>query len=142
MKHRGFSLIELMVGIAIAGILIAIAVPSYQGYLGQGYRSEAMRELIVVVNKQEQYLIENRTYTLDMTELGYGTDPLKSETERFDIDTTAINSITSDFIVSATATSAQLKIDPGCAVISIDYLGNKTAEDKDGNDATSDCWHQ
>lgn len=137
-----FSLIELMVSVAIVGIIAAIATPAYIEYLGQGYRSEAMRELVTVVNLQEQYLIENRTYTTDMKELGFAADPYESENERYNIDATAIADISSDFIVTATATDAQKATDLTCYTISMNYLLQKSATDSEGNDSTDTCWGQ
>ncbi|AWB68535.1 prepilin-type cleavage/methylation domain-containing protein [Saccharobesus litoralis] len=137
---QGFSLIELMVSVAIVGILAAVAVPAYTEYLAQGYRTEAMRELVTVANLQEQYLIENRTYTTDMKELGYSADPYYSENDRYTIDTSAVSSIASDYIITATATTSQLANDPECKTISLNYLLEKSATDSDGNDSTSACW--
>lgn len=139
MIQKGFSLIELMVAMAVLGILAAVAVPAYTEYVGQGYRTEAMRELITVANLQEQYFIENKTYTADMTDLGFSADPYKSENERYEIDTT-INTDGDEFTITATASTAQVSVDYFCASLSITHLLVKSALDKDGNDATSDCW--
>jgi type IV pilus assembly protein PilE len=63
-KARGFSLIELMIAVAILGILIAIAVPSYQGQLRKGRRAEAQAFVSQVAQRQQQYLLDARTYAL------------------------------------------------------------------------------
>ncbi|MGH8807890.1 MAG: type IV pilin protein [Noviherbaspirillum sp.] len=59
---RGFSLIELMVAIAIVGILAAVAVPSYQAYVRRGQTQEATMALAEMRIKMEQYFQDNRRY--------------------------------------------------------------------------------
>lgn len=72
---KGFTLIELMIVVAIIAILSAIAVPNYQNYLVKSRRSAAEQYLMTLANKEEQYLLDNRTYTTDKSALGYASDP-------------------------------------------------------------------
>ena len=59
---RGFTLIELMVTVAIVAILLAVALPSFQNQMRKGHRSEAQSEMMDIANRQEQFLLANRTY--------------------------------------------------------------------------------
>ena len=60
--NRGFTLIEIMVVVAIIGILASIAVPSYTNYVKQGKAAEATANLASLRIQLEQYYQDNRTY--------------------------------------------------------------------------------
>lgn len=60
--HRGFTLIELMVTVAIVAILASIALPSYTEYITRGKLSEATSLLADLRVKLEQYYQDNRSY--------------------------------------------------------------------------------
>ncbi len=72
-SNRGFTLIELMITVAIVGILSSIAYPSYQNYVRQSYRSDAYNGLTSLADQQEVYYLQNRGYAADMATLGAAT---------------------------------------------------------------------
>lgn len=62
-KDLGFTLIELMIVIAVIGVLATIAMPSYNEYIIRSKLSEAFSALSQMSTKLEQFYQDNRTYT-------------------------------------------------------------------------------
>ena len=60
---KGFSLLELMIVVVVAGIIAAIAVPSYQEQSRRSRRSAATAALFDATSRQEQFFLDNKTYT-------------------------------------------------------------------------------
>lgn len=67
----GFSLIELMIVVAIISILVSISVPSLVNYLVQSRRVDGISALLLIMQQQEHYYSENHTYTTSLANLGY-----------------------------------------------------------------------
>ena len=61
-NQSGFTLIELMIVVAIIGILTTIAYPSYTQYVINANRAAAQAEMMDIANRQQQFLLTNRSY--------------------------------------------------------------------------------
>jgi type IV pilus assembly protein PilE len=70
--ERGFTLIELLVVVAVVAILAAIALPSYRQHVVRANRAQAKQFLQDVANRQEQYLLDQRSYTATIGSAGLG----------------------------------------------------------------------
>ncbi|REL37310.1 type IV pilin protein [Thalassotalea euphylliae] len=129
MKSSGFTLIELLIAVAIIGILAGVAYPSYQSYATKSKRTEGQRELLRIASLMEQYYLDNRIYTNDMTKLGQAKDPFETEGGYYKIDAT----VTGDsFILTATAQGSLASADVKCKELKVTDAGKKTP--------SSDCW--
>jgi type IV pilus assembly protein PilE len=61
-RTAGFTLVELMIVVAILAILAAVAMPSYTQYIIRGKRATAQAEMMNIANREEQFLLANRAY--------------------------------------------------------------------------------
>jgi len=71
-RDRGFTLIELVISVSIVGILASMSFGSYQKYYLRTNRSAAQQFMLDVVNRQELYLLDARTYTANIGNNGLG----------------------------------------------------------------------
>lgn len=148
---RGFTLTELLITMMIVGILASIAVPAYTDYITESRRARATQLLAELANRQEQFMLDNKTYARTLTDLGYtsgylGIDdngekqPSSSANIQHAValtpgDATA-SGVTLDWSLAAAPKGVQLKRDTDCATLSLDSLGEKDAT---GTDPDS-CW--
>ena len=73
--QRGFSLIELMIVVAIIAIISAFAYPSYERYVIKTKRSVAHNALLQVADRQQQFFMDNKRFATDITNLGFPANP-------------------------------------------------------------------
>lgn len=61
-SQKGFTLIELLIAVSILGILTAIAVPQYTGYVSSSRKANAINNLRAIYMKQQEYFTNNNTF--------------------------------------------------------------------------------
>lgn len=123
MKHRGFTLIELMVAIAIVGILSAIAYPKYQQYVLRTHRAEASKLLLTAANIQERQLADYGSYTDNLELLGVAANG-STASGRYQLQVILADSIS--FELTASAQGAQ-SADKDCMVFTLDHTGQRNS---------------
>lgn len=142
--QRGFTLIELMVVIAIVGVLVAIAYPSYTDYITRSKRATAKSFLVALADQQEHFFNDNKRYAIDLNELGYGNAFITIDRQGNAIPALAADRIYAAGVVNVTATSylalavpqlAQAINDTDCGNMMLDQAGFKS-----NSGAGTDCW--
>lgn len=79
-KSKGFTLIELMITVAVVAILAAIAFPSYQEQIRKTRRTDGKSKLLELVQREERFFTQNNTYTTNFTQLFNGASSSVSAT--------------------------------------------------------------
>lgn len=133
--HKGFTLVELMIAVAIIGILAAIAYPSYSNYLMKGRRASAQAHLADIAQRQEQYLLDARAYAGSLGALNMTTpdDVSTYYTITLVADNTA--GAPPSFTVTATPKAGTAQVNDQCGTLSINNTGSKIA-----STGAAGCW--
>jgi type IV pilus assembly protein PilE len=135
MKQKGFSLIELMIVVAVIGILAGIAYPSYQEYIARARRADAKTVLLENAQFLERFYSQNGTYvgaTLPVLE-----SPKDGGTKFYDMS----------FVAAQTATAFQIEAVPKnaqagdkCGSLRVNQTNQKSVS---GATLDSDtCWNR
>lgn len=131
-KQKGFSLMELMIAVAVVGILASIAYPSYLDYVRKANRGEAQGSILELAQWMERQFTVNGTYRPGGANptLPFTTSPKEggTTTYNFTVTTTA-----NTFTLTGTAAGDQANDD--CGNISVTQTGARSS-----TGSGSDCW--
>ncbi len=127
-SQKAFTLLELMVVVAIVGILASIAIPSYQESVRKSRRADATGALYVFANSMERFFTVNNTY-LDA--------PDEDDTDYYDLSKTA-NGTT--YTLSAAPISGSAQVDDDCGTLTLTHTGVEAVTGQSHGYTAGDCW--
>jgi len=142
-RQRGVTLLELMIVVAVVGILSAIATASYRSYLIRTNRSDATSQLLRIQVAEEKYFLQNNAYVTDnatMAALTTATPPglgisTPSPGGYYALSVASRLGGNTSYVATATAIGSQLSDSATCQTFSIDDQGGRSPADSTG------CWH-
>ena len=136
----GFTLIEMMITVAIAAILASVATASYQSSIRKSRRTDARNAILDIAAREERYFSVNNSYSSAATDVGYGgTWPQKVSNGYYNVTVTLPAGTTPAYTVTATTTGLQVS-DTACATFTTNQIGQQSAANSAGVDATTACW--
>lgn len=125
-RRRGFTLVELMIAVAIIGILAAIALPSYNQYVVRSNRAAAQAYLMELSQAQAQFMADTRSYAASIDELDL--DPPGPVAAKYDIAITLEEGPPQGYLITATPSTGSTQLSDG--ELSINHVGVRTPGDK------------
>ena len=141
--QTGFTLIELMIAVAIVALLAAIAVPSYNGYVERSRRTDATTALTRIAGQLERCYTQFSVYNhkdCDQYKTVNAADA-KSEEKDYDLSIAAVagSNAKQSYVLTATARAdgSQAK-DADCKTFTLNHLGVR--DSTPGPEADTNCW--
>ena len=139
MSHhkRGFTLIELMIAVAIVAILAAVAYPSYLKQIARSKRGAAQGFMMEVVAAEQRYLLDARQYTATLGNGGLAMTIPTTVSGGYNVTLAAPTATT--FTATATPVGGQASNDTHCGTLSVNQIGTQTAS---GSGGVTACWQR
>lgn len=132
---RGFSLMELMIVVGIAGILAAVAMPAYQDYVERTRRGDAQAALMALASAMERYYVDNHTFVgADPAVLYSAKSPVDGERVFYSL--AVVNATRRGFTLSATPKNAQAQ--DKCGELTLTRSGVRGVVGAEAS--LEDCW--
>ncbi|MGD8567704.1 MAG: type IV pilin protein [Gammaproteobacteria bacterium] len=139
-KQGGFTLVELMITVVVISLLAMIAIPAYNDSVQKARRSDAKSTLTSAASRQEQYFLDNKTYTANLTDLGYAASPADSIDGHYTVKVAAATAscpIATCFKLIAVPNDE----DEDCQSFTLDSTGSKNIEGSPAPTQTAEqCW--
>lgn len=143
-QAAGFTLIELMITVAIIAILTVIAYPSYQQYVLKSHRVDAKTALLDLAARQERYFTLQNIYANSPSALGYGAAsfPMAVQTgnQSYYQLSVQVNNAASSPAYSASAVPAGPQVADACGTYTVNQLGVQGNTGMKSGTTSAQCW--
>ncbi len=134
LRARGFTLIELMIAVAIVAIIAAIALPSYNRYVLRAHRAPGHDIIMAVASAQERFYTNFNRYATTLAEIGFTTATATSEGGYYIVSLPATGD-TQTYLLRATPQGTQ--VNDACANLTLTNAGVKGFS---GAETNGHCW--
>lgn len=131
--QRGFTLIEMMIVVAVITIIASVAYPSYTEYVLRGYRGEGQALLNDAAAAQERYYAQNYVYVTDIADIAKLNTKTDSVTQKYSL---LVGASANDG--GYTLTAIQQFNDVDCGNLTLDALGNRGR--LGSTKSVDECW--
>lgn len=130
-RHSGFTLTEILIVLAIVGLLASIAIPAYDQYVQRANRSAAQQFMLDLASRAEQYRLDARNYPTGIGTAAGEIDVAVPDdaSDYYDIDIAANNGATPP-TYTITATPKAGTQQEGESTLTLDSAGNRTPADE------------
>ncbi len=148
-KSSGFTLIELMIAVALVGILAAVAYPTYMEQVRKARRADAQASLLQLAGIMERFYTENNSYTgaclegdgdASCTQVVFpNSTPLEGGDTHYTLSA-VVNDAGDAYDLTAARELTSPQIDDKCGTLSLSSTGQRGISDQDSGVAVDDCW--
>lgn len=140
-RRAGFTLIELMIAVAVVAILAAIAYPSYRRSVMKSRRSDAKVALSQTAQQLERCYSQFGSYDSTSCPVATtnSTNPAIVSPEGYYQVNVTTTATTYQLVATPTSKGAQYE-DTACAKFTLDQTGSRSATAQGGSNATATCW--
>ena len=140
---KAFTLIELMVVVAIVAILLILCLPSYQNYVHTTKRVLARTAVLEVMVRQEQFFLDNKHYADTLLDLGFAASPYAIDAHGEPVSVSSAHRV---YLIDLRASGGEYalsaipqlsQVADRCGTLSIGSSGIKSVE---GAGTAAECW--
>ena len=142
-RQCGVTMMELLIVVAIISMISAFAYPSYMQYVVSTKRTTAKSAMLQIADRQQQFFMDNKSYSNDLTALGFAENPLVvgddglpvADGDPDSVYTLSLSNVAAtSYTITAAPLHGQLSRDEECGSLTLNQAGARSSS------LGGDCW--